>query len=363
MKLDEGLSFQKQSLDLTPLIDVVFLLVLFFAVSTSFISREDLQSIRSNLAELKDEKASLSSELASTSDEMASLRSQLATAERETTRLEASVDDLTGEKDRALDDVDNLNTQLAAAETERDRQQERIETLQQQFNETSSRLEQTRQRSRTLEASMAERGSELQETRQTLDQVTTERNSLDQALGEARGRIERLDAELAEFRELAALDREQLERMLTAQQTLESNLDEVLENEQLDIKREDRTVILQLSDRILFDSGSAVIKDEGIDVLKNVGNTIRTKLRGMRIQVAGHTDNIPITPGQGAWSDNWSLSAARAVNVLQLLEEEVGIEPELLSAAGYGEHQPIAGNDTAEGRAKNRRIELVLVPQ
>lgn len=339
MKLDEGLNFQKQSLDLTPLIDIIFLLVLFFAVSTSFISREDLQSLKSNLAEVREDKASLSSELAGAVDETAALRSQLAAADRETTRLEASVASLKRERDRALGDVDNLDSRLAAVENERERQRKRIQVLQEQ--------------TRALETSLAERREE----------ADAERRRLNEALSEARGRIEKLEAELADFRELAALDREQLERTLAAQQTLESNLDEVVQDEQLDIKREDRTVILQLSDRILFDSGSAVIKDEGVRVLKDVGNTVKTKLRGMRIQVAGHTDNIPVTPGQGAWSDNWSLSAARAVNVLQLLEEEVGIDPELLSAAGYGEHQPIAGNDTPEGRAKNRRIELVLVPQ
>lgn len=363
MKLDEGLNLQKQSLDLTPLIDIIFLLVLFFAVSTSFISREDLQALKRDVAELREEKASLNSELAQTADEMTSLRSRLASADRRIMRLETSAESLTQERDQALGRADTLEAQLEFLESERDLRKKRVQALQGRLDQTSSRLAQARQMAQNLQASLAERGQQWQQAEEALDRVTEERSRLTEELSGARSRIERLEAELADFRELAELDREQLERMLAAQQALQSNLEEALADDQLNVKREDRTVILQLSDRILFDSGSAVIKDQGVQMLKNVGNTIKSKLQGMRIQVAGHTDNVPVTPGQGVWSDNWSLSAARAVNVLQLLEDEVGIAPELLSAVGHGEHQPIASNDSAEGRAKNRRIELVLIPQ
>ena len=363
MKLDEGLNFQKQSLDLTPLIDIIFLLVLFFAVSTSFISREDLQALKSDVVELSGDKTSLSDELTQAANELESLRTQLALADRKTVDLEASVDRLTEEKKQALGRSDALDARLVALEGERDRQQERMQALQQQLDRTSSSLALAEQRTQTLEASVAERSEQWQQAEQALDQANEQRSRLDGALSEARTRIERLEVELAEFRELAALDREQIERMLAAQQTLQTNLDDVVKDDGLNIKREDQVVILQLSDRILFDSGSAAIKDEGVEVLTKVGNTIKSKLRGMRIQVAGHTDNVPVTPGQGAWSNNWSLSAARAVNVLQLLEEQVGFDPQLLSAVGYGEHRPIADNESAEGRARNRRIELVLVPQ
>jgi chemotaxis protein MotB len=363
MKLDEGLNFQKQSLDLTPLIDIIFLLVLFFAVSTSFISREDLQALKSNVVELTGDRTSLTDELTRTANELETLRTQLALAERKTVDLETSVDRLTAEKEQALGRSDALDARLTALERERERQQERMQALQQQLDQTSSSLALAEQRTQTLEASVAERSEQRQQAEKALDQANEQRRRLDVALSEARTRIERLEVELAEFRELATLDRKQIERMLAAQQTLQANLDDVVDDDELDIKHEDQVVILQLSDRLLFDSGSAAIKDEGVEVLTKVGNTIKSKLRGMRIQVAGHTDSVPVTPGQGAWSNNWSLSAARAVNVLQLLEEQVGIDPQLLSAVGYGEHRPIADNESAEGRAKNRRIELVLAPQ
>lgn len=363
MKLDEGLKLQKQSLDLTPLIDVVFLLVLFFAVSTSFISSEDLQALKNNVVQLSADKASLSNELTQAADQVNSLRSQLALADRKAAGLEDSVDTLRREKRQALDNLDSLESRLEAVERELGRQQERIAELDGENAARAERIQVLQQQLEERSGSLARARQEAERADQELDRANGAIGRLDEELTGARDRIERLEAELAEYRELGALDREQLDRMLAAQQILESNLDEVMQNDQLNIQREERLVILQLSDRILFDSGSAEIKAEGVEVLKEVGSTIKSTLQGLRIQVAGHTDNVPVSAAQGRWSDNWSLSAARAVNVLQLLEEEVGIDPALLSAVGYGEHRPIADNDSAAGRAKNRRIELVLVPQ
>lgn len=344
MKLDEGLNFQKLSLDLTPLIDIIFLLVLFFAVSTSFISREDLTALKENITGLSGDKASLSEDLQQASAEITALQAELARADRETASLAQ-------EKNRALGELDAVSSRLADVDREREQRGERIQVLQQRLDETSDTLASARQRTQALETSIEEQRRQAEEARSRLD---TE-------LSEARSEVQRLEGELAEFREVAALDRELVARILEAQQALQSNLDEVVQDDQLNIERKDELIVLQLSDRILFDSGSAAIKPEGAEVLAEVGNTIKSKLQRLSIQVAGHTDNVPITSGQ--WPDNWSLSAARAVNVLRLLESRVGIDPELLSAVGYGEHRPIADNDSAAGRAKNRRIELVLVPR
>lgn len=338
MRLDEGLTFQKASLDLTPLIDVVFLLVLFFAVSTSFISREDLAALKQNVTGLSGAKAALSDELSRATEQMDALKSQLAAADRRAAGLEDSVEELT-------------------------RKNGRIPVLERQLDQTSTQLERERQKTQTLEVSVAEQARGLERVQQERDRANEEAGRLDAQLSDARGEIEQLEGELAEFRQVAAKDREQINRITQTQQILQSNLDEVMKDEHVDIRREDRLIILQLSDQILFDSGSAEIKPQGAQVLEEVGTAIKSKLAGLTIQVAGHTDNVPVSPGQGAWSDNWSLSAARAVNVVRLLEDRVGIDPQSLSAVGYGEYQPVADNDTAAGRAKNRRIELVLVPR
>ena len=115
-------------------------------------------------------------------------------------------------------------------------------------------------------------------------------------------------------------------------------------------------------DKILFDSGQTEIRPEGLDVLKRVVEILIT-VTDKVIRVEGHTDSIPIAGALAKrYPTNWELSAARALNVTRYLEKE-GIDPTLLSAVAFGEHQPIAENDTPEGLAKNRRIAIILLPK
>ena len=115
-------------------------------------------------------------------------------------------------------------------------------------------------------------------------------------------------------------------------------------------------------DKILFDSGQTEIRQGGLDVLKRVVEILIT-VTDKVIRVEGHTDSIPIAGALAKrYPTNWELSAARALNVTRYLEKG-GIDPSLLSAVAFGEHQPIAENDTPEGRAKNRRIAIILLPK
>jgi chemotaxis protein MotB len=119
---------------------------------------------------------------------------------------------------------------------------------------------------------------------------------------------------------------------------------------------------VNMVDAILFASGEAEVKPEGLEVLSKVIDVLKN-VKDKAIRVEGHTDNIKIHGALARrFPTNWELSAARAVNVARYLEKE-GIDPLLLSTAAYGEYKPVAGNDTKEGRAKNRRIEIVLVPK
>jgi len=119
---------------------------------------------------------------------------------------------------------------------------------------------------------------------------------------------------------------------------------------------------LDVLDEILFDSGVAEIKAQGLPVLKRVVEVLK-KVDDKTIRIEGHTDDRKIG---GAlvkkYATNWELSAARAINVARYLQNQ-GIAPEILSAAAFGEYQPVADNATPEGRAKNRRIAIVLLPK
>ncbi|HZW36034.1 MAG: OmpA family protein [Deltaproteobacteria bacterium] len=119
---------------------------------------------------------------------------------------------------------------------------------------------------------------------------------------------------------------------------------------------------VNMVDAILFDSGKAEVKAGGQTILRKIVS-ILADVKDKSIRIEGHTDNVPIV-GMLAkkFPSNWELSAARAINVARYLQEQ-GIDPAQLSAVAYGEYKPVAGNDTPEGKAKNRRIEIILVPK
>jgi chemotaxis protein MotB len=117
-----------------------------------------------------------------------------------------------------------------------------------------------------------------------------------------------------------------------------------------------------LVDKILFDSGEASISKRGEGVLARVG-AVLASIEDRQIQVSGHTDNTPISDKlKHDFPTNWELSVARATNVVRFLQEKASVPADRLVATGYGENQPIASNKTGAGRAKNRRIELLLTP-
>ncbi len=119
---------------------------------------------------------------------------------------------------------------------------------------------------------------------------------------------------------------------------------------------------VNMVEKILFDSGSAEIKKDGKKVIDRVAE-ILMKVTDKQIRVEGYTDNVPISSRLAArFPTNWELSTARATTVARHLQDK-GIDPKLLSAAGYSEFRPVAANDSDEGRARNRRIEISLIPK
>jgi len=165
-------------------------------------------------------------------------------------------------------------------------------------------------------------------------------------------------------------DAEALERQRKAEvEEMRGTYENLLENMKGEIAKGEITITqlrgklkVNMLDEILFDSGKTTVKPQGLEVLQRVGS-ILVNVKDRAISIEGHTDNVPIGAElKKRYPTNWELSAVRATTVARYLQEKTGIDPGLLSAIGYGEYQPVALNESEEGRAKNRRIEIVLVP-
>jgi chemotaxis protein MotB len=163
--------------------------------------------------------------------------------------------------------------------------------------------------------------------------------------------------ELAKSKKRLETAKAELEKRSSEYEQLASSLKGEIEAGKIELSELKGKMTVKMKDKILFSSGSATIGRDGLDALKKVADALRS-VQGKVIRVEGHTDNVPSSGS--SFASNWELSAARALAVVRFLQEQ-GVDPTKLAGAGYGEYQPIAGNDTPEGRSQNRRIEIVLV--
>lgn len=158
-----------------------------------------------------------------------------------------------------------------------------------------------------------------------------------------------------------------LQDRLQRQQEIVTSLRKTVEDALVNVKDEDLSVevkngkvYVSLSDKLLFPSGSAKLNKGGKEAIGKLGSVLKNNPQ-INIDIVGHTDSIPIKTSK--YSDNWDLSAARATTITRLLTENYGVAGSRLRASGAGEYAPVAENSTKEGRAKNRRTEIILTPK
>jgi chemotaxis protein MotB len=245
-------------------------------------------------------------------------------------------------------EADALSRDVAALTTENQGLRERISGIEERFNGLQAEKERLTAERNDLDARL---NTLKEETNRTIEEQRNRNTELEgdkQMLGES----------------IALLKKSKEAEVKTVSKTYEELLTEMkgeIEQGQIAITELQGKLTVDVLDKILFDSGQAEVKPEGLAVLKRVVEILMT-VTDKVIRIEGHTDNIPIAGTLAKrYPTNWELSAARALNVTRYLEKE-GIDPSILSAAAFGEYQPVAENDTPEGRAKNRRIAIILLP-
>lgn len=224
-----------------------------------------------------------------------------------------------------------------------DEQQGQMKALEQKLAETRAAAEAAEKEKAELESSLAHSDAERRALRKRVDELSE------------------LNQELSRSTEKLAAAKEALEKKSSEYENLAKSLKEEIKTGKIELSELKGRMVVKMKDKILFSSGSTRLNKEGQEALEKVAQALKD-VQGKLIRVEGHTDNVPVpADAKTEFASNWELSTTRALVVVQILQEQ-GVPPTMLSALGYGEYQPIASNQTAEGRSLNRRIEIVLAP-
>lgn len=237
-------------------------------------------------------------------------------------------------------------------------------------SEYTKAVESAEVRYSALEAQNASLKKELADAKKRSEQLAADTAQLETTLASKSGELGKTIVELRQRisgleRDLSESNKAREEKVREVSSTYEQLVKKMkgeIDKGQVTISELKGRLTVNMVDAILFDSGKAEVKQDGLVVLGKVIEILKT-VNDKTIRIEGHTDDKPIVgPLLQRYPTNWELSAARAINVTHYLQKQ-GIEPTKLSAAAFGEFKTVADNATAEGRAKNRRIEIVLVPK
>ncbi len=190
-----------------------------------------------------------------------------------------------------------------------------------------------------------------------MEPLRKENLSLSQRIGELRQENDDLTNKIT-------LNERTNERLAEEQDKLENarrGMEEKLRGTGATVRVKDGRISITLPSSVFFNSGQVTLKKEAKSSLTTICNALKKGFPDETIRIEGHTDNDPLKRTKKLYTSNWELSAIRAANVLHFLVDKCGLSPERLFIAGFGEHQPIAGNETESGKKKNRRVEIVVM--
>lgn len=343
----------------------------------------DKNALAASLTEARDHARDLETKLAAESAQVAALRddkqrlmSGTTTAQDEIAKLQRRSGELEAEAARAADLVKRLEERdqeigrLRQAGADRDALAAKVADTGEQLDKAVQRVASlTDELNRAKEAldAQKEEAARLAQERDRLAQghaqLSEEQQKLLASLQQEQDRLKAEEAEKARLEREREAKEEEIRRLTKAQQDLTKSLQDEIDKGNITIQQVRDRLTINMIDKVLFDSGQAHVKPAGLKVLKQVSDVLRD-VPDKQIRIEGHTDNVPIgVKLRDKFATNWELSTARATSVVRFLIEQGGIDRTMISAAGYADTRPVAANDSDEGKASNRRIEIVLYPK
>ncbi|SDR84772.1 OmpA/MotB family protein [Christiangramia echinicola] len=266
---------------------------------------EDLESLRSSNKDLNNELKRLKSDFETATTEKNDLMQKLTALQKNYSSLEDSYDALEKNSSAAIAENSRQNRELLA-----------------QLDEKEAALIQEKNRLEKLEKDLAVRSQRIDELESVIAAKDAKMNALKNAVSNA----------LTNF-----------------------------EGKGLTVEQRGGKVYVSMENKLLFESGSWAVNSEGKKAVQQLGSVLAQN-PDIAVLIEGHTDNVPYG-GSGQLKDNWDLSTKRATSIVHILRENSNIDPQNLTAAGKGEFAPVASNDSEAGKAKNRRIEVILTPK
>lgn len=268
--------------------------------------------------------------------------------------LKKSYDDLLAEKNQAQNELNTLLADYEKSQSDQSKLSGELAALKSNYNNLKNSYDALEENSSSALAENAQKNREL----------LAKLEAKEQALAAESARLETLRRELEERSNRVA----ELEGVIAAKDAAMTQLKDAIsraltdfEGKGLTIEQRDGKVYVSMENKLLFESGSWAVGASGRQAVKQLG-TVLADNPDIAVLIEGHTDNVPYSGG-GNLQGNWDLSAKRATAIVQLLMDNPRIKPDNLTAAGRGEFLPIASNDSAEGKARNRRIEVILTPK
>ena len=304
----------------------ISLLIITLGLFSSCVSKKIYTNLEDKYATLKKENRSLNDEVEKLSGEKSTLKNNLVK--------------LTATYDKAVAELNQLRSELAASTSNLDNLKASYDALE---KNSSAEIAKNSKKNRELLAKL---------------------EAKEQALASESARLEKLKRELkdrservAELENVIAIKDASMKALKDAISTALTNF----EGKGLTVEQRDGKVYVSMENKLLFQSGSWSVGSEGRKAVQQLASVLAEN-PDIAILIEGHTDNVPYK-GNAQLSGNWDLSTKRATAIVNILRENTSINPENLTAAGRGEYAPIASNDTTEGRTKNRRIEVILTPK
>ena len=285
--------------------------------------------------------------------------------QNEKNKYENTINGLNAEIEKLKRDLEQLNSSCAdqkkAFESKIDELQKTINILKDTGSEKEKNLiESNRLLQKRYEDDMELAKKRWAEEREKLQKELADlKASYDKKILALKDDIANLNEELSDLKKLTDKQKQELSRMENQASELEKQLDQEIQKGDIRLKKFHNRLVINIDDRISFDSGYANLKKEVLPSLKKI-REILSQFPEYSIIVEGHTDNIPMKSQR--FRDNWELSTERALAVLGYLLQDTNLNPVRFSAAGYGEHRPLVSNATKENRALNRRVDIVVIP-